>query len=72
MSTLYPIALAALEDLFDDISASSDRAIFANRPATAVHLGQQAAMVKAALLILRSSAPAIPPAARTNSASLAS
>lgn len=57
MSALLPIALAALEALADDYAASSDRAIFASRPATAVHLGQQAAVARAALQLLQSITP---------------
>ena len=57
MSPLYEIALAALTDLYEDTQQSSDRAIFAERPAAAVRLGQQAAVVKSALRLLESLTP---------------
>jgi hypothetical protein len=50
---MYEIALAALEDLYEDIQSKSDRAIFQSRPASAVRIGQEAATVKAALYLIQ-------------------
>lgn len=50
---MLEIAIAALEDLYEDIQSESDRAIFRERPASAVRIGQEAATVKAALYLIQ-------------------
>ena len=50
---MLEIAVAALEDLYEDIQSESDRAIYQSRPAAARRIGQEAATVKAALYLIQ-------------------